>query len=269
MQDALTHLPDGQCADLGDWRSRRVLNPSFPRRFEEECGERRILGILEKEGNTDILPSPLEPICSNKYDHFYLTTKQGLPPGAGEEFRYNNWFSSVARTIVAENNLGRVDPGTGVPPSNWPKAPHRWSEVAFAIWINVCGRQKVSPSMLKYIAQMGISNQLTEEVITDIHKNDKQKDGPDPNLYHREFRSNDPNFYALLGSPHGVGPASLLTQYANTFAARKDPDDPMKVTSVKNIDSVTLAMVPLGIDLLWLDCDLAFTLEDVDPPPPR
>ena len=73
-----------------------------------------------------------------------------------------------------------------------------------------------------------------------------------------QYRNNSPDFYALLGSPNGVGVAKLLTDYVRWFATY-DLDN--RMTKVKTIDAVDIDIGPSDNEPSFI-----FVMEDINVP---
>ena len=256
LRDSLQSLSIPHLADMNGWNKRRLLSPKFTERYGMQCAPGGILTALD---NAHLYEAKL---CSNQYWHFVQTTREGLPPDEHEYFRYANWYSARSRAIIAADNVGRIDEYT---------ARLRWSEVVHLYWAITCWAEDKDMSELEFIPRLQVTNPFTWEVMDAIVPAGAIEAAAAQNQpLEMDWSPADPDFYALLGTPQGKGPVSLLTQYAASFATR-DPAPPYTVRRVKTIRSIKAVITDRRTkdanhkDRILLD--LAFTLEDVDPPP--
>ena len=137
------------------------------------------------------------------------------------------------------------------------RAPYRWHETIAKFWKDTCAAEDTSPSVLNNIAQLAIRNERTVAIAKEI----SAREGI-PSRVTWDFKPNNPNFYALLGTPNGQGISKLLGLYAGLLATRSPLD-------FSPIEVKTIAKVKLwgeggpGIELF----DLVFVLEDSTSPP--
>lgn len=286
LRDAQINLRDDQCPNLApDWLIQDVADPigKLEAKSPRKCHTGGILKFVDDEENPG---RPLdEKICTAaSYEYILespLKSWRGRTPRYTRYFVYDNWFSATAGHIAAEFNTGRIDPrmvyglphqGRLVPVSEWPAAPNRWAEIAFAGYNNVCAQQQRALTSLRFISQLNIANGETRKVVIEIsekvpselhHAWDDARDNGFPNAYHWEFDSSDPNFYALLGTPNGVGAVKLLTLYAGSFATRDQ--NRRRIAQVKSIGRVRLLYKPADTQLPKTT-DMLFILRDDDLP---
>lgn len=268
MQSNLTHLPYTQCprALQGRWNTVRKTSWSFLSRFSKECKPNGIFGKLDHEENKDTEPE--ETICANSYTYVYQSTEESLPSTSRDRFEYSNWYSPFSGTIAADFNTARIQAGSG----EWWKAPNNWAEVVFLSWHSLCQVQRIPRSALRYIARVKVANHITEGIAHQIYagddntprpifdsSNDGKAEEDDSKIVHLDFQPNQPDFYALLGTPNGSGVGRLLSKYANPLATRAPPGSDT-IVHVKTIRKITMAYEPE-------DISLGFILEDRDLPP--
>ena len=195
--------------------------------------------------------SGVSPICTDDgYELITWHTQKAAHGRLYKGFRYTNWFSVASRIIVASVNVGRVhaqdnsnkatgssSTAVGESPTSWVEAPNRWAEVVFATWSDFCRRKGVPVSVLKFIARQHTWNQPAVDLVWEFMKPRVERQGKIPVSFDATFDNTSPWFYALLGTPNGVGGASMLTRYAGHFAGR---DNQGKVDTLKTIGSVAL-----------------------------
>lgn len=245
LQDTLLRPRQWQCPDLTSWTKERATEPLFSDAFERDCRTNGILKSIDQSRN-QALSNPFQPICTNDYANYIFTTASGLPSDVTSRFIYQNWMSSKGRIIVADNNHGRISPRFFNPrpnfllsnlPQDWPKAPQRWHEVVSALWELRCRSDRVLPSVLTYVARLGISNPLSKDIINDIYSMHRIRD----TSAILSLSTENIEFYALLGTPNGSGVAKLLTQFAEVLATRGNFSIPSTITHVKTFDSVKIS----------------------------
>lgn len=274
LQNAITAPKSLQCPNLNSWTNEREIRNLFRSMFKEECRGDGMLGMLDKTENRARPSGSWQNICDDvwtdtstgtskkTYEHYEQKTREGLENQAQLRpgFVYQNWFSGVSRTIVADHNYGRLDPGDGTPPEQWPKAPNDWAQVAFASWSTVCAQQKVPTAALSFVVAVVCENDATTAVGRELYNNDPRMD-PKQDIMFLDYEPTEAEFYALLGVPTAGGAAKLITQFANAFAVRGNEDDRTQVTSVKSIRTVAMTWHhTMGY------ADTAAILEDTDPP---
>lgn len=272
LQHSLQHPPDIRCPEpLQHWQTKLSTSDQFTKVFAKQCSENGLLNYLDSTYNTGA--SGVERICSDFFSRFWQTSNYGLPKNlpedVSERFDFDNWYSPFARAIIAFDNVGRIDPKTGVPASQWYRAPNSWADVAFASWYEVSKDIGWSTSYLKFIAQTIVYNEPTVKIAEEIYADDDRGPAEDEDESEGgdkrrtailEYQPTDSDFYALLSTPNGYGTAAILTKYASLFATR-DENPPYSVTHVKTIEKITMAFEEDGPGV-----ELGFTLIDVAPP---
>ena len=280
LQDALTHLPNEECPNLREnWFVERPEAPSFTDTFREDCNKNGILNLLDEEYR--LHASPL--FCSNVYDHICQSTREGLPGKTNRYFDFSNWYSTTLGAIVAAYNEARIDPlefSNAGPdqqlhqdPRNWYRAPYYWAQVAFATWNYLCSIKGQSLTALRFIVRSTVDSKATVATIEDIFRNgpvggrflEETNDQRKKYRFSHDYTNKDVEFYALMGTPNGVGAPRLLSTFANAFATRGNSVDSGQITKVKTIGKIKFQCV--FVDEKDMDCSIAFILDDVDPPP--
>ena len=287
LQEALKHLRDQRLIDFRrGWRISGGTSFEFLQQCSEECQNDGILGLVDRLENQDPLPPGTKRICSNPYDYYNMFTHQGIPESMTNDFSFTNWYSAGSKAIIAKANVARIDPNTydppvfrpkdPVPPHAWLRSPYNWAAVVFAAWSNACSREGVFPCTLRFIGRMYTSNPATLEAVQDIWEDEDDddeeeqeedhegEDEADEKAFDRTYTYTDADFYALIGTPNGVGVAQLLSSYPNAFALRGNPHNANQITKVKTIGKVVLLYRPPGER--GDSCDLVFILDDVEPP---
>ena len=153
------------------------------------------------------------------------------------------------------------------------KAPFRWHEVVADLWRRVGSSDNVQPSALVFIARMNIENKPTQDLMQPIIQNeDFMMTGR--LRFQWNFGPDNPNFYALLGTPNGQSIPKLLGEYVSLLAT-VDPNDSSKILKVKTIAKVRMhydRSIPPDLTREPIDggqttrYELAFILKDVDMP---
>ena len=245
----------------------RAGKPNFLLRNQKYCAPGRLFY------DVDVMyeKSTSAPICSP--EGYYWTvaeTQQGIPPEMvnSDSFHYANWYSPHSQIIVAHMNRGLLEPkedqqagpdGPSLPPSQWYKAPHRWAEVTFQLWMCICAYENSAISSLSFIARAEVRNAATIQIAIDAIKNDGSVyDDP----VRREYRTDTPDFYALLGSPNGVGVAKILTLFASQFATRAANSH----NGFSKVKTITAVQIDLSSEQPQ-EFTMIFILEDIQPPP--
>ena len=274
LQDAQRTLREDECPSLQPmWDLLRSRGSNFEEAFYRQCADGGLLNNLDQDMAQSKRPRGNQICISAGYEYCTLQTNRGVPDYLSNNFYYSNWFSPGSRIIVASNNVGRISPqaffhkpGVEAPKyysmaiQDWLKAPHRWSEAVFGIWSDVCRRARKPLSALEYVAQVDIINQATNQAIYEIIRTDPRARLGD-RYVQREYGTSDPDFYALVGSPNGYGVAELLAKFAASFATS---DGTTEVVKVKTIKAVNFVLE--WSDNLMPNLDIAFGLEDIDPP---
>ena len=272
LQDALHALRSDAWPNLEETWTRQRSYHSFTYVFREQCSENQLLAILDETYNRR-RPYFSDNICvKTNYEYSTLFTRRGLPADFKDEFYYSNWFSTKSRIIAAAANHGRINPnrwpynphapsaaGSAIPTSEWLIAPHRWSEVVFAEWIDVCRRTSKDPAILKFVTQMNINNPVTREVVNEAVRLEPRAQPWSRHLY-LDYDNHNPDFYALVGSPNGFGVAGLLMKFAGQFATRGSFGQVMKVKTIRTVGLSFKDNYPFAAEV-----NIAFVLEDVSP----
>ena len=273
LQQALATIPaNNQCPNLQPtWQIQRVTDTQFTVKHGALCTDGGLFHILDRHDERD------NPICADTGYHLYQqTTQERMPQNLENVFNAFNWYSAESNIIVAASNRLRIDPedfsykpgskrplGTpDIPISEWPRAPNSWADIAFASWNHVCSEAGTLPSDLLYVAQTEVVNQATWEVVWDAWEFDHRSE-PDDEYAVLDYTEKDPDFYALLGSPNGVGVTRMLTKYANQFATRRDRRNPERITELKTVSNIFFQLATQE-----LEADIVYGLYD-DPPPPN
>ena len=277
LQEAQRTLPDEDLAIITPtWEVFRG-EPDINQLHTIYCEQGRLFSNVDNLSSAQ-RPASATSLCDTKgWYWIIMQTHQSIPPELTNSFLYSNWYNSKSRAIVALNNRGRIEPHTfnyidrdsvsraklqndlALPPSNWPRAPNSWAETTFAGWEWTCNETGRPISELTYVARIAIYNSFTRNVAYVAALNDdRTKHAPANADVHLEYHVEDPDFYAFLGSPNGVGVAELLTKYASWFATKADNGD--KVASVKTISAVHVD-IRLGMHLAFV-----FVFDDITPP---
>ena len=214
------------------------------------CDSRGLLGLADQKLNLKTEGNVFSKICTAMdWSYDWASNRNGLPAGTIKSFDYQNCFSPDSRTIMALHNVGRIEFSKPVSSGSSTdsglavyKAPNRWWERVAGEWECRCATQKLESS-LKYVARVDIYNPITLAVGADLYKFDtatvsdseRRSGGGPQRRVQREYTPDNPEFYALLGTPNGYGTAMLLLSFAGTFATK---DAQGKIIKVKNIASV-------------------------------
>ncbi|KAL8704785.1 MAG: hypothetical protein Q9201_002056 [Fulgogasparrea decipioides] len=141
-----------------------------------------------------------------------FTDQQGNihPPTGGY---YDTLFiaHSDKGTIIATNNVSpeKEAPGAALPPI-W-----RWSDVVWAQWTELAGAQA---SKLRYIIRDNVATDITRALIEYVegsHPDNLNLPWPG-HMYDMQQWPGQ----ALLGSPHGIGVAYMITAHSNVLGRR-------------------------------------------------
>ncbi|KAL9581190.1 MAG: hypothetical protein Q9203_005995 [Teloschistes exilis] len=157
-----------------------------------------------------------------------LTDKNGNPNQPATKGFYVTSFLVNGGTIIAENNRSPVHqaPGAAVPPL-W-----RWSDITWLLWTTIAAsdtkrghvarsskmqRMGARAAGLRYIIQDNVITEITRYLIEYIEVTqppDHDLDLPWPgHLYNAQSWE----AHMLLGSPHGIGMAYILTDHRNVL----------------------------------------------------
>lgn len=243
------------------------MRRTFSQEFEQYCQTEGILGKIDQERNQRLSDSFL-PMCTNDYIHFVLTTKQGLPPGVSNEFKYDTWLSPRARTIATGHNTARINPQQFTPtpdfawsdlPTDWPQAPTRWASVVSAQWAAGCILNNLPTSVLTYVAQLGKDDLLSQHIVDEIYVLNEIDD--DASAAILTLSPENPEFYALLGTSEGINVVEFLAKFADGLATRGNFINPGCITHVKTLDSVRINRVP-AIGAQRPQTNMLFILKD-------
>ena len=279
LQNAMRDLPSEDCPILQppDWT---VENHTAVELFTDwarpECKSDDVLGLLDAKYNSPPSPPLTEKICSNSFDRFRQETRKGLPVGK-DPFLFENWYSSASGTIIAACNYARYE-STGYQTSpTWFRSPYNWTQVAFATWSYVCSVRRQLLSVLRFIVQNAVNNEATQQTALSVC-NDRQEDGVFDHYgkdedgddwevlrYDLEFTYEDAHFYALLGTPNGVGAPRLLSTFANAFATRGDLSNPDQITKVKTVGKIKVNADVFNHNDIY-NLAVTFILDDIDAP---
>lgn len=93
------------------------------------------------------------------------------------------------------------------PPAEPLPALHRWSDVTYLQWIDLCYSFAKLPTTLKRVVNCNITNEDTIRVLEAVFHEDKQSY---PGL---TLKPADDGFYAVLGTANTSGVAHLLSQH--------------------------------------------------------
>jgi len=148
-----------------------------------------------------------------RYHWTQITARSETPCG----FLYINVYSAFHRSIVVEDV-------TGVKGETNERAPHRFSDVTFALWKNVCSgdyedgsgdsegaSQPVNVSELRWVFIDDIRNAKSQAI---IKKALGQYCGADSKATPLYFNASDEHFYVLLYTPNAAGISYMLSDYA-------------------------------------------------------
>ena len=240
------------------WSFDEPTNPSVSD-WKDPCKKGQIFTRVDQIKNRVLPGKRFSTICSQQdFQQSIVRSSINMPKHDQiKEFFYDNWYSLEARVIMGSNLMGRIDsfalghldPKSQAQPTVY-KAENRWWEVVAYQWNERSKYRRRKASDLKYTAQIDVENLVTRAVGADIYKFDRTAHmdseqilgiGSD-RFVQREYTPENPEFYALLGSPNGFGTGMLLITYATQLAVR-DQTDPELITKVKNLASI---MVQFG-----------------------
>lgn len=275
LQEALKNLaPDNAPADLAKWDRTTIKAFQFEEFFWQLLLPGAMLPLLD---GLEKAPLGSSDVCAgDTYVFRALRTQEGLPTAYKKTnlhmriFNYENWFSARARCIIAFYNEGRIaraspastlstTPTPGVVNTQTPStitnilysAPVRWADAIFVLWKQACAEERRSPSVLKFIVRALISNPETINTLDEIQRNI-------PMSTHFLFESSQDDFFAILGTPNGVGTADLLTRYVHSFGTKSTSDG--RYEKVKTVGRAIF--IDTGSSTKY---DLGFILDDVNP----
>ena len=142
-------------------------------------------------------------------------------PQPKTDAQFRNTYNPVGKTIIAAHNFSPnyqlrkafgIPPGQRLTPEQAAKLPKvkQWSDVTMIMWNSLAGNRAGN---LKYIFREHIITSNTrfvmEQCFQNIGQDELLKTWPG-----QVFEDDDPDFYALLGTPHGMymkGSLYLLT----------------------------------------------------------
>ena len=225
----------------------------------------------------------IQGICTlSGYDFIQMETSSGIPSFLHNQFDYFNLFSTASRIIIpilndetvrpsqydvhrheedANTTLGLLD--SDIPQSEWPRAPHKWSDAVFAIWTELCRSQSRPVSILKYVADLAISDGPTAQIIEDAIENISRavlaRRAYPLRFVHLVFQNRDPDFYAFLGSPYGSGVMDLLTNYTRQLATKD-------VAGTRVVKVKTIHAIHLQYHFTLREQSLVYEFRDIEPP---
>ncbi|KAG7001304.1 hypothetical protein G7Y79_00032g066570 [Physcia stellaris] len=155
-------------------------------------------------------------------DWLFLNCHGDVCPKTDAEFR--NTYNPAGKTIIAAHNFSptyQLRKAFGVDrlsPDQAAKLPKvkQWSDVTMIMWNSLAGNRAGD---LKYIFREYIITSNTrfvmEQCFQDIGEDELLKVWPG-----QVFKDDDPDFYALLGTPHGRSVAFLLIQHQDEFPGK-------------------------------------------------
>ncbi|KAJ5902890.1 hypothetical protein N7495_003418 [Penicillium taxi] len=128
---------------------------------------------------------------------------------SNSKLRYRNYYGPKIGVIVAKSNYGQVGKA---------RAPDKWSDIAWLVWVQQCSLQNTLPSQLGYIIQEAIANDDTTTLLDEITRGMAKEEKDKPVVF--TWTPQDEEFYALLGSPNGIGTAFLSINYPNALGLK-------------------------------------------------
>lgn len=99
------------------------------------------------------------------------------------------------------------------------RAPDRWSDLTWSVWVEKCRAQGKPPSGLKLIIKDRVTNRQTESIIEKATLDQKEVQ-EDTDVYSATLSPSSEGvlgeaFFAMLGSPNVIGVVYMLMDYIN------------------------------------------------------
>lgn len=118
------------------------------------------------------------------------------------------YYAARDHPDVPRQDLARYIPG-----------PHKWSEITWAAWMDICMMQRGDPTSLKYIFKHDVITDNTRYIMEQavgVGEDDFETEWPGI-----RYMRGSTHYQALMGTPHGTSMAWLLIDHPNDLRGRE------------------------------------------------